>query len=526
MTATRTELLAALLHRGGIGVAIVDADARFRYVNARMADINGRTAAEHVGATIGEILPELEEVLLPIIARVIETQTPLHDVSVQGSTSRLRGGHWQTSYLPLADDGVPCVGVVLTDVTEREAAVAETRRRLAQQAALADLGQQALLATSLDAVFTLATDTLVRELDSPFAGVLERDESRGDLVMRAGTGFPPGAVGAVRAAGGPASQPGYTIATGAPVITGDATAEERFTFTAALVEEGVRSAISVPIPGEDEAFGVLGVMSDQLQHFDEADGAFVRSVANVLGAAIVRTGQEIELAELAAQRGTLVAEAMDAGERERRQIADVLHDEALQHLLFARLELGALDADASEALQRVEASIEAAAALLRGVVGGLHPVTLEHAGLRAAIEGLAAEHAPRGLAVEVEVAAAAEGVRDRLVFSLSRELLANVVKHAGASRALVRVASADDVLELSVLDDGQGLAAQTIAGALARGNVGLATARERVAAIGGTIDLGRGLGGRGAGVTVRLPLADVAAGHRDADPRALARDAR
>ena len=85
---------------------------------------------------------------------------------------------------------------------------------------------------------------------------------------------------------------------------------------------------------------MLGALASSPDHFDEDDAAFVRAAANVLGAAVVRAEQARELEALAAQRGRLVAQALDAGDRERRQVADHLHDEVLQHLLFARLELG------------------------------------------------------------------------------------------------------------------------------------------------------------------------------------------
>jgi two-component system NarL family sensor kinase len=321
--------------------------------------------------------------------------------------------------------------------------------------------------------------------------------------MAAGSGFPPGLVGRMTAAHGPDSQAGYTLMADGPVITADTHAEERFTYTRGLLDLGVRSAISVPIPDGDEPFGVLGALASSPDHFDADDAAFVRAAANVLGAAVMRSRQASELEALAAQRGRLVAQALDAGDRERRQVADLLHDEVLQHLLFARLELGGLDGEQKD---RVQASMEEASTLLRRVIGGLHPVTLAHAGLEVALQSMASEHAARaGIIAEVNVEPGVDGVQDRLVLSLARELLTNVVKHSGATRATVRVCGSEDEVRLEVADDGCGLGADAFEAALSRGNFGLATARERVTALGGAIEVTPGLDGRGTRVAVRLP---------------------
>jgi PAS domain S-box-containing protein len=502
VSAPPAELVTALLDRAEFGLAVVGADGRFRYVNDRLAAINGRSGDEHVGRTVREIVPELEPVITPVLARVMETGEPLLSAVVEGNTPATRDGRWQASYLPLPVDGEIGVGVILTEVTAREEAMAETARRLRQQAALADLGQLALAAADFDDVLDAATGMLARELDTRWAGVLVLEPGGDDLVMRAGTGFPAGSVGRLRGSAGAGSQAGYTIATGAPVVTDDAAHEERFTFTRALLDLGVRSAISVPVLGAGGPYGVVGVLSDEVGHFDAADAAFVRATATVLGAAAVRAAQEARLAELADQRGALAARTADSAEREQELLAGVLQDEALQHLLFARLELGAIAGADEEARARVEASLDTAVDLLRQVAGGLHPLTLEHGGLGAALAGLAGAHA--GVAVEVGVAPAAEGLRDRLLFSLADALVGHAAR-SGASRARVDVSLDDGMIELRVADDGRGMAHDAFETSLGRGDIALATVRERVAAIDGTIAVSERTRGGRAAVTVRLP---------------------
>jgi signal transduction histidine kinase len=495
-----------LLEHAAIAAGILDADRRYVYVNQPLADLNGVPLEEHLGRTLHEVIPHIADQVAGFHEHVMTSGTAVRDVQVRGSTPGRPDRIWQVSYFPMEFDGGPAVGAVLLDVTEREQAMQDAQRLLRQHAAVADLGQVALSGAPIDELMNAATDVLCRELDAELAGVLEFVHEGRQLVMRAGTGFPEGAVGRVTAQLGRRSQAGYTLLSDAPVLVRDLETEDRFDVSEAVRATGARSTISTPIPGATEPQGVLGVFSRTPDHFDEDDASFVRAVANVLGHAVVRDEQSRALAALGEQRGRLVAQALEAGEREQRQVADVLHDDVLQHLLFARQELGDGDADPL-AIERARASVEQASGLLRSVVAGLHPVTLSHAGLGAALEQLAGEHRARaGLETEVRVERAAEGIHDRLVVSLVRELLTNVSKHSGARRARVEVALAGDKLRCAVADDGRGMPGDAIESALAHGNIGLATARERVEALGGIARVCSGIEGRGTAVEIRLPI--------------------
>lgn len=497
-------LLGPLLERAAIGIAVNDAEGRFLYVNKRLAEMNDVPAEDHIGRTLREVLPHLADTVERLHARVLATGEPLRDVQVRGSTRGEPERSWLVSYLPIEVDGRRAVGVVLVDTTERDRAVEDAQRRVHQHAAVADLGQRALAGLTVDELMDAATEVLAQELQADQAGVLEFVRGRTHLVLCSGFGWAERAVGSATVELGRKSQAGFTLLTGAPVLVHDLEREERFEVSAVVRAVGARSAISTAVPGADDPYGVLGVFSRDVGHFDEDDASFVRAVANVLGAAVVREEQAGRLAELGAQRGRLVAQALEAGERQQRQVADVLHDDVLQHLLFARQELA--DADGEEAA-RSRASVEEATSKLRRVVAGLHPVTLTHAGLAAGIENLAGElHGRTGLRIEVHVDPVGEGPHDRLVVSLVRELLTNVAKHAQASRAVVRVeAEAGDLL-IVVADDGLGMPDDAFSAALARGNVGLATLRERVEAVGGVTQVGPGLDGGGTGFEIRIPL--------------------
>jgi two-component system NarL family sensor kinase len=229
--------------------------------------------------------------------------------------------------------------------------------------------------------------------------------------------------------------------------------------------------------------------------------AWVGAGAVVLSDALTRGNERI--AALAAERGRLAAQALDAEERERRRLAEALHDDAVQNLLHARQELAEARRGDSSGLARADEALARTVGGLRHEIVDLHPRVLDHAGLPAAVEALAERHARGGAEVSVEVEPGAAGRHDHLLLSLARELLSNAARHADARHITVRLAANDGNTLLEVRDDGRGFAPGARERAVAEGHIGLATAAERVAAIGGTFTVRSTPGG---GATVRAVL--------------------
>ena len=93
---------------------------------------------------------------------------------------------------------------------------------------------------------------------------------------------------------------------------------------------------------------------------------------------------------------------------------------------------------------------------------------------------------------------------ENLVFTISRELLANSAKHSGATRVVLRVARVDDAVQLIASDNGHGFAERSLGAALDRGHIGLASISERVEALGGRFEIDS-QHGHGTRVSVILP---------------------
>ena len=215
----------------------------------------------------------------------------------------------------------------------------------------------------------------------------------------------------------------------------------------------------------------------------------------------VQASRVAAISELAATRDELLSQLMVIERRERTDLAERLHDGALQYVLAARLDLDDLEAstateataDTREPLARIDHALSQTAALLRSTVAELHPQVLETSGLARAVTELVRTSATRGrFHTEVDLDGWDEQTRtsaDVLLFNAARELLANVVKHAQATRVRVAIGLSDGVATLTVADDGAGIPPGRVDAQLAAGHIGIASQRIRLAAAGGGLEL-------------------------------------
>jgi two-component system, NarL family, sensor kinase len=218
-------------------------------------------------------------------------------------------------------------------------------------------------------------------------------------------------------------------------------------------------------------------------------------------------GRRTELVNrLAEERARLLDDALEAEQRERRTLAESLHDHALQNLLSARHDVEeAADAASHPALDRADAALVATVRELRDAVFELHPYVLDEAGLQAALRSVAQQAESRGgLVLALDLHYDGRHPRESLLFSAARELLSNVVRHAEADRLAVRLAEAGGEVELVVEDDGRGFPPERLAERLAEGHVGLASQRVRIEAAGGSLHVASAPG-EGTRVVIRLP---------------------
>jgi two-component system, NarL family, sensor kinase len=200
----------------------------------------------------------------------------------------------------------------------------------------------------------------------------------------------------------------------------------------------------------------------------------------------------------------LLGQVMQAGDRDRLEIAQQLHDESLQSLLAAHQDL--LEAAPGRAgVTRAHEIVAGAIDRLREAVVALHPVTLERGGLTQALSAVAGEAKRRGgFRIELEVDEAAAGEHAAVLLACSRELLANAARHADADLVRVSVRREGRETVLEVVDDGRGIEPGQAEDALGRGHIGLASVIQRLESVGGELEI-EGRPGEGTTARARVP---------------------
>ena len=228
-----------------------------------------------------------------------------------------------------------------------------------------------------------------------------------------------------------------------------------------------------------------------------------------------------QVAELEAYRSgarALAARILSAQEAERVRVSRELHDDTGQALtlILVRLQLVenmTRDAEVRQELAELRELVVDTLDGVRRLAVQLGPSILEDLGLRSGLEWLADRvREDTGLQVEFTVHCddADVGATTAIaLFRVAQEALTNVVRHARASRAEMRLAEANGRLTLTVSDDGVGFDVDD-ARARPTASVGLFGMAERVALVGGTIDV---MSRKGAGtrVEVRVPVREEVA---------------
>ena len=207
-------------------------------------------------------------------------------------------------------------------------------------------------------------------------------------------------------------------------------------------------------------------------------------------------------------------------EAEKARLAEELHDGPMQKLAMAQIQIDAgADCARAEASDRAEAEKQLGAGiqLMREAIGELRtlqftlsPPILHQRGLAEALQWLADDTRERwGVEVVCTVAAELPAIDHRhttILFRCARELINNLVKHSGASNGAIKLATEGGAVVLSVADYGRGFDLEEVegSGAEAACGYGLYSIRERLALLGGSLDIHSSA--TGSRLVVRLPV--------------------
>jgi PAS domain S-box-containing protein len=262
-------------------------------------------------------------------------------------------------------------------------------------------------------------------------------------------------------------------------------------------EAGVTAAVGVPIVVDGSVWGSINVATIQGGSFppdaEQRLARFTELIATAVSNATMRV-------EVAASRARVIA----AGDETRRRIERDLHDGAQQQLVTLALGLRSAERRVPAGLDDLRTEVGRFADRLTSVIEelremsrGIHPAILTEGGLSPAVEALALRSpVPVKLNVRSE-RRLPDGIEVAAYYVVS-EALTNAAKYADASRVQIDLHVEEGTLCLSVVDDGAG-------GADPSGGSGLIGLKDRVEALGGTIDVASPPGS-GTRLDVEIPL--------------------
>ena len=206
-----------------------------------------------------------------------------------------------------------------------------------------------------------------------------------------------------------------------------------------------------------------------------------------------------------------------AEQEERQRISQVLHDDLQQRLFALKAQLSILNGinwkdqlspGAYFDLEEIQASLSEAIAVTRNLSIDLSPVILRGRGVTDAMNWLASRMLERhGLQVELEAKENFDGLDDNmrmLLFQSVNELLFNVVKHAGTSKAKVTLQRDEQYGRITVSDAGKGFDVKKVMSASNTAH-GLLVIQERLGLMGYHMEI-MSDPGRGAQITIKAPV--------------------
>src|SRR3954451_5110787 len=218
-----------------------------------------------------------------------------------------------------------------------------------------------------------------------------------------------------------------------------------------------------------------------------------------------------------AQQSRMLQLAVSGADLERRRIVRNLHDGVIQDLaalgsaipiVASKLPHTGRSEPARRALDELASSVERDVISLRTLVTDVYPTNLQRGGLQDAVDVLVRSATSSGLTVTTDIDGSVEEslTVTQFAFRVIREGLRNVVEHAEAKRASIRVTRDGDDVVVSVIDDGKGARPERAG----TGHVGLKLLTDMAHELGGRMDVSSGPG-HGTTLQARFPVHIVGA---------------
>src|SRR5665648_55631 len=181
-----------------------------------------------------------------------------------------------------------------------------------KQAVLVELSQLVLNDADIPDLMNHVVGLAGKTLNAEYSAIFELLPDESKLVLRSGTGWKQELIDSAMVDADERSHAGFTLHTNEPVILENADTEERFKLSPLLIDQEIKSGMTVIITGRERPFGILGVHTTHLRHFTADDIIYIQNVANTLSLAIEHRKVEDDLRKSEENYRSLYEEAPNA----------------------------------------------------------------------------------------------------------------------------------------------------------------------------------------------------------------------
>ncbi len=294
LTASLAEL-ESLLASAPLGVAFLDRELRVERVNEALAKVLGLPAAECRGRAVSDLVPNLADVLLPMLRQVAETGESMPELEFSGEAPGTNGRvqHWLAAFFPVRTDcgAMTGVGIILRDVTRRKEASDLDERRARHREAVHAISAALLEAmTAEDVVRAMLTHGA--PAFNAAGSVIARRAAGGRYVELIGADGMPSDV-AAEWKRFPLDAPAplaYVARTGESLFLESAQDWQRHfpELTQLAGDVGHNANMIVPLCIDGRSIGALGIAFGNPRRFDAEERALAESVGRQCALALER----------------------------------------------------------------------------------------------------------------------------------------------------------------------------------------------------------------------------------------------
>jgi signal transduction histidine kinase len=466
------------------------------------------------------------------VARVLQTGEPATIVSVDhmGGAEGASATYVKVTLYPLRDSqgNIKAFAEIRRDVTAERELENQILRRHHHLHALNRISSATSRLWDLDAILNIALDTVLEIIGAAAGGILLLDEQTQMLSYRVHRGLSAKYVEQVKMklAEGIA---GRVAQTGEPLVLEDISRDQRTAYPDLVSTEGLKGFVSVPLKAKDRVVGVMNIAAHTPGRFSVEDMYVLNSIGCQLGAAIEQARLYQRLEQGRERYQSLLQHSLMAQEEERKRLARELHDETSQALTSLTLNLqaaikkaeadGIVSSDFIGQLQKIQSLAVHTQNEVVKLMKELRPTLLDELGLPAAISRYARDALE---SLGTKVSTEFKGVEGHLpsevevtLFRIAQGIIGNIMQHAQAKNASVRLECNARECVLEIKDDGKGFDVSKITRVDKGGRgAGLFTMKERARLVGGRCSV-KSQPGKGTRVVVKVPLKGFAADAKD-----------